>query len=132
MAYGEFATTVGEEVGVVRYNRTYGGIVFAKFGTVTKINGHGHIFVQSEDKEYRFTQTGDAYKDQWGPSLIHAPQLRAQLAAEQRRKEQVRVAREMEQTLKEGYSYAGRFFVSEERVAALKNLVAEMEQLVDA
>jgi hypothetical protein len=132
MAYGDFAITVGEEVGVVRHNRTYGGILFAKFGTVTKINGHGHIYVQAGDKEYRFTKTGAAYKDYYGPCLTHAASLRAQLAAEQRRKEQVRVAREMEQTLKEGYSYAGRFFVSEERVAALKNLVAEMEQLVDA
>lgn len=132
MAYGDFAITVGEEVGVVRHNRTYGGIVFAKFGTVSKINGHGHIYVQAGDKEYRFTKSGDAYKDQWGPSLIHAAQLRAQLAADERRKEQVRIAREMEQTLKEGYSYAGRFFVSQERVDALKNLVAEMEQLVDA
>lgn len=132
MAYGDFAITVGEEVGVVRHNRTYGGILFAKFGTVTKINGHGHIFVQCGDKEYRFTKRGNAYKDDYGPSLIHAASLRAQLADEQRRREQVRVARAIEQTLKEGYSYSGRFFVSEERVAALKNLVAEMEQLVDA
>ena len=130
MAYGDFATVVGEEVGIVRHHRS-GTVLFSRFGTVTKINGHGHIFVQSEDKEYRFTKTGDAYKDNWGPSLIHAAQLRVRLAADERRKEQVRIAREMEQTLKEGYSYAGRFFVSQERVDALKNLVAEMEKLVD-
>ena len=103
----------------------------SRFGTVTKINGHGHIFVQSGDTEYRFTKTGDAYKDNWGPSLMHAAQLRAQIAADERRKEQVRLARAMEQTLKEGYSYSGRFFPTAERIDALKNLVAEMEKLVD-
>lgn len=132
MAYGEFATKVGEEVGVVRRHSRDGTVLSSKFGTVTKINGHGHIFVQSGDTEYRFTKTGDAYKDNWGPSLMHAAQLRAQIAADERRREQVRVARAMEQTLKEGYSYSGRFFPTAERIDALKNLVAEMEKLVDA
>ena len=131
MAYGEFATKVGEEVGVVRHHSRDGTVLSSRFGTVTKINGHGHIFVQSGDTEYRFTKRGDAYKDDWGPSLIHAAQLRVQLAADARRKEQVRIAREMEQTLKEGYSYAGRFFPTAERIAVLKNLLAEMEKLVD-
>lgn len=132
MAYGDFATSVGEEVGVVRRHRSCGTILMSKFGTVTKINGHGHIFVQCGDTEYRFTRRGDAYKDSYGPSLIHAASLRAQLAADERRKEQVRVARAIEQTLKEGYSYAGRFFPTAERIAALKNLVSDLEKLVDA
>ena len=132
MAYGEFATKVGEEVGVVRRHSRDGTVLSSRFGTVTKINGHGHIFVQSGDTEYRFTKTGDAYTDNWGPSLMHAAQLRAQIAADERRKEQVRLARAMEQTLKEGYSYSGRFFPTAERIDALKNLVAEMEKLVDA
>lgn len=130
MAYGDFVIAVGEEVGLVRRHR-HGNVLFSKFGTVTKINGHGHIFVQVGDTEYRFTKTGYAYQDQWGPNLIHAAQLRAQLAAEERRKEQVRVAREMEQTLAAGYAYSGRFFVTEERVTALKNLLQKMEVLVD-
>ena len=130
MAYGEFVTTVGEEVGIVRQHR-HGTILMSRFGTVSKINGHGHIFVQCDDREYRFTKTGDAYKDSYGPSLIQAAKLRMIQESETRRKEQVRIAREMEQTLKEGYSYAGRFFPTAERVAALKNLLAEMEKLVD-
>lgn len=132
MAYGDFAITVGEEVGVVRRARPCGTLLTARFGTVTKINGHGHIFVQCGDREFVFNKRGNAYKDDYGPSLIRAEQLRAQIAADERRKEQVRLARAMEQTLKEGYSYAGRFFVSQERVDALKTLVAEMEKLVDA
>ena len=130
MAYGDFVTEVGETVGIVRQHR-HGTILMSRFGTVTKVNGHGHIFVQSEDKEYRFTKTGDAYKDSYGPSLMQAAKLRMIQESETRRKEQVRVARAMEQTLKEGYSYAGRFFPTAERIAALKNLLSELENLVD-
>ena len=131
MAYGEFVTTVGETVGIVRQHRTSGTLLTARFGTVSKINGHGHIFVRSDDREFVFNKRGDAYKDDYGPSLMQAAKLRMIQESEDRRKEQVRIAREMEQTLKEGYSYAGRFFVSQERVDALKNLVAELEKLVD-
>ena len=131
MAYGDFVTSVGEEVGVVRQHRTSGTLLTARFGTVTKINGHGHIFVQSDDREFVFNKRGDAYKDSYGPNLIHANQLRNIQASEARRKEQVRIARAMEQELKEGYSYAGRFFPTAERIAALKNLLADLEKVVD-
>jgi hypothetical protein len=130
MAYGDFITKVGEEVGIVRQHR-HGTILMSRFGTVTKINGHGHIFVQSGDQEYRFTRRGNAYKDNYGPGLMHAAQLRSIQASETRRKEQVRIARAMEQELKEGYSYSGRFFPTQERIAQLKTLLAEMETLVD-
>ena len=131
MAYGDFVTAVGETVGIVRQHRTSGTLLTARFGTVSKVNGHGHIFVQSDDREYRFTKTGDAYKDSYGPSLMQAAKLRMIQESETRRKEQVRVARAMEQELKEGYSYSGRFFPSAERIAALKNLLSELENLVD-
>ena len=130
MAYGDFVTEVGETVGIVRQHR-HGTILMSRFGTVTKVNGHGHIFVQSDDKEYRFTKTGDAYKDNYGPSLMQAAKLRMIQESETRRKEQVRVARAMEQELKEGYAYSGRFFPTAERIATLKTLLAEMEKLVD-
>ena len=131
MAYGEIGVVVGEEVGIVRRNRTYGGLSMACFGTVTKINGHGHIFVQSGDIEYRFTKTGHAYQNEWGPRLTLAALLRAEMAHEAERKERARVARELEAELKAGWSYSGTFHASEERVAALKNLVSELEKLVD-
>ena len=132
MAYSDFEIKVGEEVGMVRRNRSYGGISFQRFGTVSKINGHGHIYVQTADKEYRFDRRGNAYKDDWGPHLIHAASLRAELEVENRRKEQMRIAREIEDTIAKGRSYSGRFFATQERVDALKNLVAELEKLVDA
>jgi flagellar hook protein FlgE len=132
MAYGDFAIQVGDEVGIVRRSRTYGTLHTAKFGTVTKINGHGHIYVQVGDQELRFTRNGYAYKDEnYGPNLIHAAQLRAEIEQEERRKKQARVAREIEQQMKNGWSYSGRFFVSQERINQLKDLVNELELLVD-
>jgi hypothetical protein len=62
---------------------------------------------------------------------MDAAKLRDHLAADARRKEQVRIARAMEQELQEGYSYSGRFFPTQERIAQLKTLLAEMETLVD-
>ena len=132
MAYGDFIALVGDEVGIVRQHSRTGDVLNSSFGTVTKINGYGHIFVKNGEEEMRFDKQGNAYKNQWGPSLMNAAKLRSVLAANARRKEQVRLARAMEQTLKEGYSYSGRFFVSQERVAALKNLLAEMEEMVDS
>ena len=132
MAYGDFITKVGEEVGVVRQHSRDGTILNSRFGTVTKINGHGHIFVQCGEQELRFDRRGNAYKDRWGPILMNADKLRSYLESDARRKEQVRIARAMEQTLKDGYSYSGRFFPTQERIAALKNLLAEMEKVVDS
>jgi len=131
MAYGDFITSVGETVGIVRQHR-HGTILMSRFGTVTKINGHGHIYVQCGDQEYRFTRRGYAYKDDYGPGLMQAVKLRMIQEGETRRKEQVRIARAMEQELKEGYSYSGRFFPTQERIAALKNLLADLEKVVDS
>jgi hypothetical protein len=131
MAYGDFVIKVGEEVAFARRHRNWGSLLNHGFGVVTKINGHGHIFVQSGDRELRFTRTGDAYKDSYGPTLLHADQLRRELAVADRRKEQRRIAQEIEQAIKSGYSYSGTFHVSEERVATLKELVNQLEMLVD-
>jgi hypothetical protein len=132
MAYGDFVTQVGEEVGIVRRSGSYGSIVFSKFGTVTKINGHGHIFVQCDDQERRFDKTGKAYRDNYGPSLISAGRLSNELAREAERKERARLARELEAELKSGWSYSGTFHATAERIAAMKNLVAELEKVVDS
>lgn len=131
MAYGDFATKVGDEIGIVRYNRSYGGIVFWRIGRVTKINGHGHIFVTVDNTELRFDRRGQAYKDEWGPQLIYPEQLRARVREEERRKEQSSLAREIQEVIREGSTYSGRFFASPERVAKLKGLVEALEQVVD-
>jgi hypothetical protein len=130
MAYGDFEIGVGDEVGIVRHGRN-SGILSSKFGTVTKINGHGHIFVQSGDQELRFDRRGSAYKDTYGPDLIHAAQLRAQLVEENRRKTQSKLAREIEQTVKGGFGYNGRFFTTKERLDEIKCLVSQLEKTLD-
>ena len=120
----------GDEVGIARHNRY--GFASATFGHVVKINGHGHIYVDTGKGDYvRFDKRGNAYKNNWGPSLVDAAKLREQLAAEQVRKDRSRVAREMEQALKDGWSYSGTWHPSQERIDTLKNLVAELENLVD-
>jgi hypothetical protein len=131
MAYGDFVTAVGEEVGIVRRNRSYGGLLLSKFGTVTKINGHGHIVVQCDDKEYRFTKRGNAYKDDYGPSLIHAASLRAEMARDNRRKTVNTVARELEQKVKDGWGYSGTFHATETMISELETLVAKLKESVN-
>jgi len=115
----------------VRRNRNWGGILFSKFGTVTKINGHGHIYVQCEDKEYRFTRRGNAYKDDYGPSLIHAASLRAEMARDNRRKTVNTVARELEQKVKDGWGYSGTFHATETMISELEALVAKLKESVN-
>lgn len=120
----------GDEVGIARHGRY--GFVSATFGHVVKINGHGHIYVDTGKGDYvRFDKRGNAYKNSYGPGLVDAAKLREQLTAEQVRKDRSRVAREMEQALKDGWSYSGTFHATAERIAAMKNLVAELENLVD-
>lgn len=132
MAWGDFVIKVGEEVGVMRSHYRSGGTAYAKFGTVTKINGHGHIFVTMQNgDEQRFTKRGDAYKDKYGPSLIHAEQLRVRLAEDNRRTTIAQTARKVEETIKSGWSYSGVWHVSEDRVNQLKQLVAELESFVE-
>lgn len=131
MAYGDFVTTVGAEVGVIRRSRSYGNLTMALFGTVTKINGHGHIFVKCGDREFRFTRRGDSYHEVYGPSLCHAEQLCAELDRENKRKETARLARELEGVVKNGWSYSGTFHVNADDVAKMKALVNQLEKMVD-
>lgn len=131
MAYGDFVTTVGAEVGVIRRSRGYGNLTMALFGTVTKINGHGHIFVKCGDREFRFTRRGDSYHEVYGPTLCHAEQLSAELARDAKRQETARLARELEAVVKDGWSYSGTFHVNASDVAKMKALVGQLEKMVD-
>lgn len=131
MAYGDFQTSVGETVGIMRQHSSTGKLLMSRFGTVTKINGHGHIFVESDNQEYRFTRRGDAYNDKYGPTLIHEDLLRDRIKVEERHRAQAQTARAMQKVLDTGFSSAGRFFPTAELIACLKDLLSEMEELVD-
>jgi len=129
----DFHTRVGERVGIVRYNRTYGGLQNSGYGTVTKINGHGHIYVKTDTgQERRFDRRGEAYKDSYGPMLISADKLAAQLAAQAVERNRNTIAQDIQSTLKGGFTYSGRFVASAERVAKLRELVAQLELVVEA
>ena len=128
--YGDFVTELGQEVGIARAGR-YGGVVSHRFGTVIKINGHGHIFVQSGEQQLRFDRRGKAYKNDYGPRLMDADELRQRVAVIERQKLQRQLAGDIEQEIRNGFAHNGRFFASTERVAELKRLVGELEKLVD-
>jgi len=65
---------VGDTVGYARFTRY--GVAANGFGTITKINGFGHIFLTATDgRELRFDKYGDSYKNNYGPSLIGAARL---------------------------------------------------------
>jgi hypothetical protein len=120
---------IGQEVGIAR-SSSY-GYLYIKYGTVTKINGHGHIFVTvaGKDDPLKFDKHGKSFKDNYGPSLVDADHLRAYEAAEAKRKAKNHLVRSIEQTIKDGWSYSGTWHSSEERIKALKEAVAELEML---
>lgn len=116
---------VGSEVGIARFVRGYP--VTAKFGIVESINGYGHITVKLDDMVIKFDKRGNSYKSSYGPDLIEADQLRVIMAREAARKACNDVARDIEETMKNGWSYS-TFHVTSERVAELKRLVALLEE----
>mgnify|MGYP003641234302 CR=1 FL=1 len=132
MGYGfRFGTaTVGQEVGIARSTR-YGN-QSRRFGTVTKINGHGHIFVTTDSgEEMRFDKHGDSYKKDYGPSLYSAEYLRKDIADDLRQKQQRAAANALQTALKGNYAHTGHYWNTVSSIAVLKELLNEMEKLAD-
>jgi len=72
---------VGDEVGIAQHSRY--GLTSAAFGRVVKINGHGHIWVDTgKDLYLKFDKHGNSYRNEYGPSLRDAQRLRSELAVE--------------------------------------------------
>ena len=120
---------IGQEVGIARSTRY--GYMNIQYGTVTKINGYGHIFVTvaGKDEPLKFDRHGNSYQNNYGPSLVDADKLRAYEVAEQKRKTTAQLVRSIEQTIKDGWSYSGTWHSSEDRIASLKASVAELEMM---
>jgi hypothetical protein len=129
MSFGIFDAHVGKEVAVVKRTR-YGGFSIAEFGVVTKINGHGHIFVTCGPKEYRFNKSGDSYKNEWGPSIGNADKLREELARDNDRKARAKIAKEIEGTMKSGWSYSGDWIATKDRIEELKGMISKLETIM--
>jgi len=120
---------VGDEVGVVRYNISYGTRVYARFGKVTKINGHGHIFVSTNDDELRFGRNHREYQKTYGTELICPVRLRADIADTKVRMDRNTVVRKIESTLSEGW-WGGTWHITTDRVSTLKSLMDQLESMV--
>lgn len=117
----------GDEVGIARYSR-YGTITSHSFGHVVKINAYGHISVDLGVGDYaKFDKRGRAYKNDYGPQIVAADRLREQLATEAKQKRTAQIAREIEQTMKDGWNYSGRWSDTPDRIEILKRLIAELE-----
>jgi len=120
---------VGNLVGFVRYGSN-GHIFNYGFGTVEKINGHGHIYVATENGQKKFDRRGNSYKDNYGPVLVtdvFGLQKRiAKLAAD---KEISSVVRKIERTIKQQYTGGGSFVSNLTVVETLKELISELEVL---
>jgi hypothetical protein len=132
MGYGftQVNVEVGEEVGVARCTRY--GFQSHRFGTISKVNGHGHIFVALADgKELRFDKHGDAYKDKYGPSLFTAAHLRNDLAVAAKHREQRATAIALQSAVQGGFTGSGRFWATPQRIAEIKELLNKLEELVD-
>jgi hypothetical protein len=122
--------TVGQEVGIARSTRY--GTQGRCFGIVTKLNGHGHIFVTTDSGEkMRFDKHGDSYKNEYGPSLYSAEYLRKNIADDLKQQQQRRAADALQTAIKQNYAGSGRYWNTAESVAALRALLDEMEKLVD-
>lgn len=129
--YKEKTYAVGDEVGMVRYSSHYNRMLEASFGIVRKINGHGHIEVQRGEYVIKFDKRGNAYKNNYGPSLIDAAELRQRIAEEAKLRYVRDTAKGIEDVLKQNSNYMG-FCNSEEAVSKLEELVAKLRSELPA
>ena len=122
--------TVGDTVGFARFSR-YGGIVNSGFGTVTKVNGFGHIFVTTNDgRELKFDKHGDSYKMSYGPSLIAPARLTEILERNENERQINRKARAIVEAVEKTRCGTGRMAMSNETLDEIEALVAQLRERV--
>jgi hypothetical protein len=128
--YGDFEIQVGERVGYARFH-SFGSILSHGFGTVTKINGHGHITVKSDNgTELVFDRQGRPRKNEYGPDLIHAAQLERLLAAKAQQQKRNALKKEMENRI-EFHTVGKGFIINRDTIAAFEDILEQMKKLVD-
>ena len=113
-----FAVKVGDEVGFGRSARF--GLISTGFGRVTKINGHGHITLDTGEV---FDKYGKERGTDYGVSLIDADTLRRQLAQKEEQRATTNKVKELQQKVADLFNYTGRAFVSPDDKAALLAMV---------
>jgi len=114
---------VGDVVGFARFH-TFGSILTHGFGTVTKINGHGHIFIKPQNgDEKRFDKYGNTYKDKYGPSLIGAARLTEILEQQQNDRNIRKISKELAELIVNKS-------VTNEMLDALEVKIAKLREMI--
>ena len=99
-----YTAKVGDMVGYFRVGYKGGHMMDVGFGKVTKINGHGHIFL---DTGKEFDKHGAERGTKHGVCLVDAGHLRKRVADEQARQDKATLVRNLIQKLQGSFSYSG-------------------------
>ena len=78
------AYIVGQEIGYGSYGRH--GLQNGKIGVISKLNRHGHVFVDNKVFDKHGHERGESF---WRDQLIPADQIRAEIAAEKVRRSRI-------------------------------------------
>jgi hypothetical protein len=127
---------VGDEVGIT--NRRWRSPFYHTFiyGTVSKVNGFGHVFVDvkrpdGEVYQYRFNSRGDEYKKEYSSiQLIEASALRQHERAKNRQRKLDNQAKAMLELINGRRTGNGNYNLTEQMLDDLESLVHETRALL--
>lgn len=105
--------TVGAEVGFAR-SGSWGGYVSTGFGKVIKINGHGHITVDTGNGVKVFDKFGNERGTNYGVRLVEASVLRQRLKEDNDRKERTLRVRTLIRQLEGTFGHNGTAHIDDE------------------
>lgn len=129
-----FECKVGDEVSVAHVSHRGRWPHSPRIGRVTKINGHGHIFVEVEGHngkfEERFDKHGNPYKKSYGPRLVGAEWLRKELAERDRQQKLNTLAKAISTSLDERRTGYGDYILTEDDMVRLETYIAEVRALL--
>ena len=121
--------SVGDVIGFARFH-SFGSILIHGFGTVTKINGHGHVFVETKNGEKRFDKYGNSYKDNYGPSLIGAARLTEIIENNENKRNISRASKEMTDLISSVRSGNGDFHITNEMLDELQTKIDKLREMI--
>jgi hypothetical protein len=119
---------VGQAIGYVRYSRY--GLQAWGFGTIEKINGHGHIFVKAPAGTRRFDKFGDSYQDLYGPKLIGAARLTGLVEHEERVRNTDKAVRELLEVVSNRRCGSGDYTMNTETLDDIDAMVKKLREMV--
>lgn len=94
------------------------------FATVSKINGHGHIFLSDGTV---FNKQGYEYKVPYhAPYLMDADELREIIRRNDEQRNRNQLVRDMIKKLEDSFTYAGTAHISDERKAELQAMLNQL------